>query len=74
MSTGTCSIHTWNDQANDDEGEPPMGMSYDSKLGYHRAFNQFRESILRERRAQREPAVRDEQAEWENMYDDRELF
>lgn len=25
MSTGTCTIHTWNDGASDDEGEPKMG-------------------------------------------------
>lgn len=25
MSTGTCTIHSWNDGASDDEGEPKMG-------------------------------------------------
>lgn len=32
MSTGTCSVHTWNDGADLDEGEAPLGQSYNSKL------------------------------------------
>ena len=26
MSTGTCTTHSWNDGASDDEGEPKMGL------------------------------------------------
>jgi WD repeat-containing protein 23 len=69
MSTGTCSVHTWNDQAKFDEGDPPMGVSYDAKLGYHRTFNDFREGMLQMQRGRRAPAMRDEQAEWENLFD-----
>ena len=25
MQTGTCTTHSWNDDADDDEGEPKMG-------------------------------------------------
>ncbi|EEH18294.2 hypothetical protein PABG_00857 [Paracoccidioides brasiliensis Pb03] len=32
MSTGTCSVHTWNDSAELDEGDSPLGQSYNSKL------------------------------------------
>ncbi|KAK2757330.1 hypothetical protein FQN54_004844 [Arachnomyces sp. PD_36] len=32
MTTGTCSIHSWNDDADEDEGDPPLGKSYDSQL------------------------------------------
>ncbi|OAX80673.1 hypothetical protein ACJ72_04988 [Emergomyces africanus] len=32
MSTGTCSVHTWNDGADLDEGGVPLGQSYNSKL------------------------------------------
>ncbi|KAG5297935.1 WD domain-containing protein [Histoplasma ohiense] len=32
MSTGTCSVHVWNDGADVDEGEFPVGQSYNSKL------------------------------------------
>ncbi|PGH04835.1 WD repeat-containing protein 23 [Blastomyces parvus] len=32
MSTGTCSVHTWNDGAEYDEAEAPLGQSYNSKL------------------------------------------
>ena len=32
MSTGTCSTHSWNDGAEDDEGEPRMGSRVDEKL------------------------------------------
>ncbi|KAG8534235.1 uncharacterized protein KY384_001079 [Bacidia gigantensis] len=32
MSTGTCSIHSWNDGAEEDEGSPRMGQSVDQRL------------------------------------------
>ena len=34
MSTGTCTVHSWNDGAADDEGEPKMGMRVDERLEY----------------------------------------
>lgn len=32
MSTGTCTAHTWNDGAEDDEGYPKMGQRVDQRL------------------------------------------
>ncbi|KIN07661.1 hypothetical protein OIDMADRAFT_108451 [Oidiodendron maius Zn] len=32
METGTCSIHSWNDGAEDDEAEPKMGLRVNPKL------------------------------------------
>lgn len=32
MSTGTCTIHSWNDGADDDEGEPKMGVRVNQRL------------------------------------------
>ena len=32
MSTGTCTTHSWNDGAEDDEGEPRMGLRVDATL------------------------------------------
>ena len=32
MSTGTCTTHSWNDGAEDDEGEPKMGIRVDQRL------------------------------------------
>ena len=32
MSTGTCTTHSWNEGANDDEGEPKMGLRVDQRL------------------------------------------
>lgn len=32
MSTGTCTTHSWNDGADDDEGEPKMGLRVDQRL------------------------------------------
>lgn len=32
MSTGTCTVHSWNDGAEDDEGNPRMGLRVDQKL------------------------------------------
>lgn len=32
MGTGTCTIHSWNDGAEDDEAEPKMGLRVDEEL------------------------------------------
>ncbi|KAL8708258.1 MAG: hypothetical protein Q9220_006835 [cf. Caloplaca sp. 1 TL-2023] len=32
MATGTCSVHSWNDKVEDDEGEPKMGLRVDEHL------------------------------------------
>ena len=32
MSTGTCTTHSWNDGAEEDEGEPKMGLRVDQRL------------------------------------------
>ena len=32
MSTGTCTTHSWNDGAEDDEGDPKMGLRVDERL------------------------------------------
>ena len=44
LSTGTCTVHSWNAGADDDEGDPPIGKSYDDKLRYVPEFNQYREN------------------------------
>ncbi|KAF3390476.1 hypothetical protein F1880_009161 [Penicillium rolfsii] len=44
LSSGTCTIHSWNDGANDDEGDPPMGRSYDHKLRPLPEFNRYQEN------------------------------
>jgi WD repeat-containing protein 23 len=53
MSTGTCTVHSWNDSATEDEGDPPMGLSYNHKLECSREFNQFRDNANRRRRGAR---------------------
>jgi WD repeat-containing protein 23 len=32
MGTGTCTVHSWNDEAEEDEAEPKMGFRVDPKL------------------------------------------
>ena len=32
MSSGTCTMHSWNDGAEDDEGFPKMSQSVDQRL------------------------------------------
>lgn len=32
MSTGTCTTHSWNDGAEEDEGDPKMGLRVDQRL------------------------------------------
>ncbi|KAI9719156.1 MAG: hypothetical protein M1828_006338 [Chrysothrix sp. TS-e1954] len=34
MTQGTCTIHTWNDGLDEDEGEPGMGQRVDAKLDH----------------------------------------
>ncbi|KAL1968042.1 hypothetical protein VTN77DRAFT_2171 [Rasamsonia byssochlamydoides] len=72
MSTGTCTVHTWTDSASEDEGDPPMGMSYNNKLEYSHEFNRFRDDIRRYyNRNPREGVDRDDEAMYENRgYDD----
>lgn len=41
MSTGTCTIHSWNDDGVDDEGDPPMGQNYNARLEYVESFNRY---------------------------------
>ncbi|KAI6711039.1 WD domain-containing protein [Diplocarpon mali] len=38
MSSGTCTVHSWNDGAEDDEAEPKMGLRVDRKLRPNPAF------------------------------------
>jgi WD repeat-containing protein 23 len=73
LSTGTCTIHSWNDGAANDEGVPPIGKSYDDKLRYVPEFNDYRENApsARTRRPLRSRPVRrlfveeeDEDVEW----------
>jgi hypothetical protein len=46
MSTGTCTLHSWNDNGEDDETDPPLGKSYDCELRYVDAFNRHREHLV----------------------------
>jgi WD repeat-containing protein 23 len=32
MSSGTCTVHSWNDGAEDDEAEPKMGLRVNQRL------------------------------------------
>ena len=57
MSTGTCTIHSWNDDASDDEGEPKMGqrvshtLEHDDALyGHPRNTTNQAQSRVRSRR------------------------
>lgn len=34
MSTGTCTTHSWNDGAKDDEAEPKLGLHVNEHLQY----------------------------------------
>jgi WD repeat-containing protein 23 len=41
MSNGTCTLHSWNDGAGDDEAEPRMGLSVDQRLEADPEFTRF---------------------------------
>lgn len=44
LSTGTCTLHTWNDGAEEDEGDPPVGRNYSSELKGLPDFDLFKET------------------------------
>jgi len=44
MSTGTCTVHSWNDGAEDDEAEPGMGLRVDQKLNIDPEFYRTQEA------------------------------
>lgn len=60
LSSGTCTVHSWNDGARDDEGDPPIGKNYDDKLRHVPAFDDYRENAPapRTRRTLRSRPVR----------------
>lgn len=39
MSTGTVTLHSWNDGAEDDEADPPMGTNYNCRLDPKEDYN-----------------------------------
>ena len=43
MSTGTVTLHSWNDENEDDEGEPLMGTNYNSRLDVREDYGKARE-------------------------------
>ncbi|KAJ5692356.1 LEC14B protein [Penicillium macrosclerotiorum] len=44
LSNGTCTVHSWNDGAATDEGDPPIGRSYDHKLRSLPEFNEYQDN------------------------------
>lgn len=55
-------MHSWNDSAADDEGDPPIGRNYDCQLNPAHEFNEHKNDphrILRSRPVER--AVEDEE-------------
>lgn len=52
MSTGTCTTHSWNDGAEEDEGEPKMGLRVNQRLeANHQLYGSgHRQTRMRSRR------------------------
>jgi WD repeat-containing protein 23 len=44
MSTGTVTLHSWNDGNDDDEAEPDMGTNYNARLDVRDDYNKARDS------------------------------
>ncbi|KAF7718758.1 Uncharacterized protein PECH_004256 [Penicillium ucsense] len=53
LSTGTCTVHSWNDGADNDEGDPPIGRNFDHKLRPLPHFNNYRATAPSERAQRR---------------------
>ncbi|BAE63509.1 unnamed protein product [Aspergillus oryzae RIB40] len=45
LSTGTCTVHSWNGGAAEDEGTPPVSRNYDCRLKSVREYDQFKETV-----------------------------
>lgn len=60
MATGTCTVHSWNDKAKEDEGTPKLGMSFDEELRYSREYNDFRDAAIRRDRERNRRDMRTE--------------
>jgi len=55
-STGTCSVHSWNDGGHDDEGLPKMGVRVDGRLEHDPELYE-NERLARARAARRRRRV-----------------
>lgn len=73
MSTGTCTTHSWNDGADEDEANPKMGLRVNERLEYDETLYENlgqrsrRPSLFRARlRSQRVAAAggNDEEESW----------
>ena len=77
MSTGTCTTHSWNDGAEDDEGEPKMGLRVDQRLEMDddlyddprslrdgRLMNHYRARLRSHRVAATNEAAEDDGSHW----------
>jgi DDB1- and CUL4-associated factor 11 len=42
MATGTVTVHSWNDGAEEDEAEPPMGANFNCRLDMREDYNALR--------------------------------
>ncbi|GAB1195880.1 hypothetical protein APSETT444_005145 [Aspergillus pseudonomiae] len=64
LSTGTCTVHSWNGGAAEDEGTPPVSKNYDCRLKSVLEYDQFKETIhhLRSRPVYRRRLEDDEYA------------
>ncbi|EEP75595.1 conserved hypothetical protein [Uncinocarpus reesii 1704] len=45
MAAGTCTVHSWNDDGSEDEGDPPLGQSYNAQLEYVESFNRYSKAV-----------------------------
>lgn len=71
MTTGTCTLHSWGDDASDDEGDPPLGRSYNSRLEYADSINRYADAqrgatrnTVRSRAARARAQTSDDEAAW----------
>jgi len=58
MSTGTTTVHSWNDGAEDDEAEPKMGLRVNGRLEYDEDFYRTPEQRIPAGRSARLRALR----------------
>ena len=58
MSSGTCTLHSWNDGSEADEGSPRMGQSVDQRLKPDEPEEEEEEGPL--------PALRPTESPWLN--------
>jgi len=70
MSTGTCTLHSWNDGAEEDEAEPKIGLRVNQTLEMDPSYYKFPQKLQPSERSPRLLRHLGEGGRRENLHQD----